>query len=82
MNELRGHVLQMMESPHANFVLQKVIEVLPANATCFVTEELATRAAEAARHRFGCRILCRLIEHHTASSSTGEPDPELQTPPN
>lgn len=70
--ELRGHVWEMIESPHANFVLQKVVEVLPERAASFVGDELATYAAEVARHRFGCRILCRLIEHHTMSSSTDE----------
>jgi pumilio RNA-binding family len=62
--ELRGHVRDMISSPHANFVIQKVIEVLPVSSANFVAEELLTYAADAARHRFACRILCRLIEHH------------------
>jgi hypothetical protein len=62
--ELRGHVCEAVSSPHANFVLQKVIEVLPISCVSFVAEEMLTFAAEAARHRFACRILCRLVEHH------------------
>jgi pumilio RNA-binding family len=62
--ELRNHVRLAISSPHANFVIQKVIEVLPINATSFVAQELATFAAEVARHRFGCRVLSRLVEHH------------------
>lgn len=68
--ELRGHVHLAITSPHANFVLQKVVEVLPARSTNFVAEELATYAAEVAQHRFGCRVISRLIEHH--SSDSGE----------
>jgi hypothetical protein len=68
--ELRGHVRDAISSPHANFVIQKVIEVLPPSSTNFVAEELFTYAVEAARHRFACRILCRLIEHKTDSATT------------
>jgi hypothetical protein len=62
--ELRGHVHDAVSSPHANFVIQKVIEVLPVSSSNFVAEELLTFAVDAARHRFACRILSRLIEHH------------------
>jgi hypothetical protein len=62
--ELRGHVREAISSPHANFVVQKVIEVLPVSSTNFVATELLTFAVDAARHRYACRILCRLIEHH------------------
>jgi len=68
--ELRGHVRLAIASPHANFVLQKVIEVLPVNSARFVAEELTTVAAEVARHRFGCRVLSRLIEHHLTGTGT------------
>jgi hypothetical protein len=62
--ELRGHVHDAVSSPHANFVIQKMIEVLPVSSSNFVAEELLTFAVDAARHRFACRILSRLIEHH------------------
>jgi len=67
--ELRNHVRLAISSPHANFVIQKVIEVLPVVSTSFVAEELATVAAEVAQHRFGCRVLSRLVEHHLCGSS-------------
>jgi hypothetical protein len=62
--ELRGHVRDAIASPHANFVIQKIIEVMPISNVTFVAEELQTFASEAARHRFACRVLCRLVEHH------------------
>jgi len=62
--ELRDHVRLAICSPHGNFVIQKVIEVLPIKSAGFVSEELATFASEVARHRFGCRVLSRLVEHH------------------
>lgn len=69
-DELRGHVLLAIASPHANFVIQKVIEVLPVSSTNFIAEELSCFAAEVARHRFGCRVFSRLVEHHLCSNST------------
>jgi pumilio RNA-binding family len=44
-------------------VLQKIIEVLPLASFRFILEEIQGQAATIARHRFGCRILCRLLEY-------------------
>ena len=62
--ELHGHVCGSLASPHGNYVIQKIIEVLPVRTASFVAEELKGFAVGAAQHRFGCRILCRLVEHH------------------
>lgn len=62
--DLRGHIRKAVESPHANHVIQKVVECLPASACGFVAEELLGVAEAVARHRYGCRVLCRLAEHH------------------
>jgi len=79
--ELHDHVRLVTTSPHANFVIQKVIEVLPVSSTHFVAEELATIAVDVAQHRFGCRVLSRLVEHHlsgdAASPSTNKLVEEL-----
>merc|ERR1711937_1123191 len=64
----RGHVLEACRSPHANHVIQKLVELLPPSASSFVVEELAGRGREVARHRFGCRLLCRLLEHGLSHS--------------
>jgi hypothetical protein len=63
-SELHDHVRLAITSPHANFVIQKVIEVLPAKSASFVAEEMLSFVVEAAQHRYGCRVLCRLVEHH------------------
>lgn len=68
--ELHNHVRLAISSPHANFVIQKVIEVLPIKSASFVAEELVTFAAEVARHRFGCRVLSRLVEHHLCGNGS------------
>jgi len=68
--ELRGHVRKAVESPHANHVIQKVVECLPASACAFITEELMGVGEAVARHRYGCRVLCRLIEHHADRSAS------------
>lgn len=61
--ELRGNVCEAIRSPHANYVIQKVIEVLPMAQATFIADELRGMGVEVARHRYGCRILCRLLEH-------------------
>jgi len=65
-DQLRGHVRKLLESPHGNHVLQKCIEVMPADNLQFVVNELAAYPkgwAAIARHRFGCRVIERLLEH-------------------
>eukprot|EP00930_Biecheleria_cincta_P085297 TRINITY_DN74696_c0_g1_i1.p1 TRINITY_DN74696_c0_g1~~TRINITY_DN74696_c0_g1_i1.p1 ORF type:complete len:478 (+),score=106.43 TRINITY_DN74696_c0_g1_i1:57-1490(+) len=62
--ELHGHVLEAAASPHANFVIQKVVTQLTFNAASFVAEELKGACIWVAQHRFGCRILSRLLEYY------------------
>lgn len=62
-DELHGCVRGATSSPHANFVIQKVIEVLPAASFQFIATELRGYGAYTACHRYGCRILTRLLEH-------------------
>jgi len=64
---LRGRVRETIQSMHGNYVLQKIIEVVPASVSSFIVEELLGIAAEVSRHRFGCRVLCRLLEHLSPS---------------
>jgi hypothetical protein len=68
--ELRGFVQEAMSSPHGNFVVQKVVEVLPATMSGFVAEELSGVAVNLAFSKFGCRVLCRLLEHAAEMPST------------
>jgi len=60
-----GHVAEMMVDRSANWVLQAIFEKLPPeNALCeLVVQELQSQAAGFALHRFGCRVLCRMLEH-------------------
>jgi pumilio RNA-binding family len=68
--ELHGCVRNAIESPHGNYVIQKVIEVLPTSQSSFIATELCGAGAEVSRHRFGCRIVCRLLEHSGADPLT------------
>jgi len=64
--ELRGHVWEALKCPNANFVIQKCISIITPVDAQFVIDELMHRpgsVAQAARHRFGCRIIERLLEH-------------------
>lgn len=62
-SSLKGHVRRAARSKFANFVLQRVIEILPTDQCIFVVEELLGYADTTARNQHGCRILCRLLEH-------------------
>jgi len=70
--ELRDNVNTTLESKHGNYVVQKIIEVLPISAVTFMVKELEDMAFEIARHRYGCRILCRLLEHAAMESGTAK----------
>ena len=67
--ELHGHVLQACSCYHANYVVQRAIQASPTTMTEFVSEELHGIAPVVARHRVGCRILVRLLEHGAAVAS-------------
>lgn len=77
--QLRQHVAEACRSKHANFVLQRCIQMLPAEKMAFVLDEIlaastATAAGDdaadggppgskLARSQFGCRVIERLLEH-------------------
>eukprot|EP00747_Dinoflagellata_sp_TGD_P161920 gnl/TRDRNA2_/TRDRNA2_178959_c0_seq1.p1 gnl/TRDRNA2_/TRDRNA2_178959_c0~~gnl/TRDRNA2_/TRDRNA2_178959_c0_seq1.p1 ORF type:complete len:434 (+),score=85.96 gnl/TRDRNA2_/TRDRNA2_178959_c0_seq1:86-1387(+) len=69
--ELAGQARACCSSPHANYVIQKAIEVLPTSLAATIAEELLGSGYEVARHRFGCRVLCRLVEHHCSDCMDG-----------
>jgi len=60
--QLKGRVVEALMCPHANHVLQKCVELLPAESLQFVIDEMHDHVVVAARHRYGCRVLERLIE--------------------
>ncbi len=64
--ELRGHVLEAVMCPYANYVIQKVVSHLSTASSAFVAQELAGNAVRVAKHRFACRIFCSsVIERET-----------------
>lgn len=60
--ELHGHVRDAATSAHANFVLQKILTQLNVRLSSFIAQELIGDSRRIACHRFGCRILCRIVE--------------------
>jgi len=67
---LKDSVAEAMRSPHANYVLQKIIKVLTPAEARFVVEEINEDCLEWARHEYGCRIYCRLFEHWIQDKNT------------
>merc|ERR1740117_1381388 len=68
-SSLRGFTREALRSMFANYVMQEVVTELPAASTTWISQELRGYGNEVARHRFGCRILCRLMEHCSADSA-------------
>lgn len=65
-NELVSHVLEAMRCPYANHVLQLYITVAGPGKLSFVLDELLSSPGSiqvAAKHKFGCRVVQRLMEH-------------------
>jgi pumilio RNA-binding family len=61
-----GTVRHLLDSHHGNHVLQKMIEMMPAHGVHFILEELNVFPggwADIVKHRFGCRVVQRLLEH-------------------
>jgi len=69
-DEIRGHVRKAIKSAHGNYVIQKIVEALPTSLSSFVADELVGVGANVARDRYGCRIICRLLEHSACDRST------------
>jgi len=71
--EFYGHVCDALESPHAHHVLQRIVELMPPSSVSFILRELQNKWSPAfvARHRFGCRVLERVIEHFPACPHAG-----------
>eukprot|EP00929_Paragymnodinium_shiwhaense_P035276 TRINITY_DN19064_c0_g3_i1.p1 TRINITY_DN19064_c0_g3~~TRINITY_DN19064_c0_g3_i1.p1 ORF type:complete len:480 (+),score=71.92 TRINITY_DN19064_c0_g3_i1:62-1501(+) len=79
LEELHGSVKRAIACPNANHVIQKIIEVMPAQYSQFIAKELRGQAVKTARHRFGCRILCRLLERTMSDPHTMDLLEELMT---
>jgi len=65
-SELRSHIWDSVECPNANHVVQKCIVEMCPEALQFMIEELMSKKGAAtylAKHRFGCRVFERLLEH-------------------
>jgi len=67
---LRGHILSAVQSKHANHVVQTIIELMPVAQASFIVDELKDAPFDIARHIFGCRVLCRILEHLSPSDSS------------
>jgi len=68
--ELHTHICMAATCQHGNFVVQRIVEVLPASLSGFVVDELSDAVLEMACHRFACRIICRLLEHCLSTPKT------------
>jgi len=68
--ELHGSVLDLVWSPHGNYVVQKIINLSPSAHSSFIPQELAGTAGDVARAKFGCRVIMRLFEQSVMDTAT------------
>jgi len=66
-NEFCGHIMSAVRCPHANYVLQKCIALTRPHHIQFMIDEISSKGVKAianiARHKYGCRIIQRLLEY-------------------
>lgn len=48
-------------------MLSRIVELLPAPSVEFIVQEFVGRGVAVAKHKYGCRVLQRCIEHCTES---------------
>jgi hypothetical protein len=66
--ELQGHVREAAMNLNANFVVQKCIMCMHPRSLDFMLDELTTSPdgiSIIARHKYGCRVIQRLLEYFT-----------------
>lgn len=65
--EFNNNIGNMALSPHGNYVIQKIITILPISKCLFIIDELENNNNNIVMHmvcnQYGCRIIQRLIEH-------------------
>ena len=65
--EMVGHVWEAVRCPFGNYVVQRFITLLRPRDCQFIIDEISAQgrraASQLARHRYGCRIMQRLLEH-------------------
>lgn len=66
-NAFGGHIKHAYESPHGNYALARLFEVMPTCLVSNIAQELRNVAVDAAKHQFGCRCMIRLVRHHANS---------------
>jgi len=67
---ISGNVRKLLLSQQGNFVVQKLIEVLPPGDHAFIAKEIRGHAAAMAKSQTGCRGICRLLEHSPKAPGT------------
>jgi len=63
LGDLQGYVMDALQHPHANHVIKQIVTCMPTDCIGFVAAELIGKGAWAAKHKYGCRVVLRLIQH-------------------
>jgi len=79
--ELEGHVLKCIKDQNGNHVIQKVIEQVPEIYTQFIVETFTNKVYQLAIHPYGCRVIQRILEHHSDQANYDRPFDIITTGP-
>ena len=60
--ELDGHVFQLVTDQNGNHVIQKCIECVPATLAPFLIASFKGCILQMAQHAYGCRVIQRIFE--------------------
>jgi len=77
--ELEGHVMKCIKDQNGNHVIQKVIEQVPAHFTQFIVDTFVNKVFTLATHPYGCRVIQRILEHHSDCLDSSYEDPKRRT---
>lgn len=58
----QGFITEDVGDPYAIFVITCMVECVPESTAKFIAEELRSFGTDAATHKYGCRILCKILE--------------------
>jgi len=68
MYDLRWRARDAIVHPHANYVMHKIVELMPPMLAAFVPEALLGRGTAMSKHRVGCRTVLRIFRHQLAAA--------------
>jgi len=65
LKEISNHVLELVEDPNGNHVIQKCFEDIPIRKLQFIVDEVSKQVENLAFNAFGCRVIQKILQNST-----------------